>query len=180
MLRTAASELNPISENPLGESLRALSRASSVLLGARQHRIEAPGSTSRPHQKYRRSSFAQKPSPSQYGEGLPVQRERPGKPSPRDLVWLNQFLDPLYGAPYKLNYMFVSRCSIGNETFFLSTFHVITQLHDSTRVRRVPSTPRSCRAKNSSRARGHKSMLFEENSYMTFQVLPDLRQVPGV
>ena len=63
--QTAASELDPILKIPLGVSIRALSRASSVFLGARKHRREAPSSTSTPHQKYRRSSFARAPSRSQ-------------------------------------------------------------------------------------------------------------------
>ena len=70
MHRTAASELDPISEIPLGVSLRALSRASSFRLGARKHRREAPRSSSSPHQKFRRSSFARAPSLSQFGDSL--------------------------------------------------------------------------------------------------------------
>ena len=51
-----------------GVSLRALSRASSVCLGAREYRREARSSTSSPHQKYRRPSFAPAPSRSQFGD----------------------------------------------------------------------------------------------------------------
>ena len=49
--RTTFSELDPTSEIPLGVSLRALSRAPSVCLGARNHRREARNSTSPPHKK---------------------------------------------------------------------------------------------------------------------------------
>ena len=62
--RTAASELIPTSEIPLGVIHRALSRASGVFLGARKHRTEARRSTSSPHQKYRSSSFARVPNRS--------------------------------------------------------------------------------------------------------------------
>ena len=67
LCRTAASELDPISEFPLGLRLRALSRASSGCLGARNNRGEAPNFTCSPHQKYRRSFFARAPSRSQFG-----------------------------------------------------------------------------------------------------------------
>ena len=68
--RTATSELAPISEVPLGVSLRALSRAPSDCLGARKHHRWARSSTSCPHQKYRRSSFARAPSRSQSGDSF--------------------------------------------------------------------------------------------------------------
>ena len=68
--RTAASELDPISEIPLGVSPRALFRASGVCLGARKHRREARSYTGSPHQEYRRSSFARAPKRSQFGGSL--------------------------------------------------------------------------------------------------------------
>ena len=56
--RTAASELDPTSEIPLGVSLRALSRASSACFGSREHRREARSSKASPEvsQVFRRSS----------------------------------------------------------------------------------------------------------------------------
>ena len=68
--REAASELDPISKIYLGINLRALSQASSVFLRSRDHRREAPSSTSSPHQKCRRSSFARAPSRSQFGDSF--------------------------------------------------------------------------------------------------------------
>ena len=68
--RTAASELDPISENPLGVCPRALLRASSVCLGARGHRGGALSSASSPHQKYRRSRFVRAPSRSHFGDNF--------------------------------------------------------------------------------------------------------------
>ena len=65
-----ASELDAISENPLGVSPRALSRASSVSLGARKHRREALSSKCSPHQKSRRSCFARAPSESKLGDSF--------------------------------------------------------------------------------------------------------------
>ena len=51
----------------MGVIPRALSRTSSVRLGARIHRGEALSSTSSPHQKPRRSCFARAPSRSHFG-----------------------------------------------------------------------------------------------------------------
>ena len=60
----------PSQKFPLGVSLRALSRASSVCLGARKHRREAQSSTSPSQNKYRRPSFARAPSRSQFGDSF--------------------------------------------------------------------------------------------------------------
>ena len=53
---------------------------------------------------------------------LGLQRERPGNPSLRGQGWHNQFMDPLYETPYKLNSMYLFRYSAVAETFLLSTF----------------------------------------------------------
>ena len=66
--RTAASELDPISEFSLGVRPRAFSRVSSVYLGAREHRGEALISTSSPQQMSRRPRFARAQSRSKTGD----------------------------------------------------------------------------------------------------------------